>query len=278
MPELPEVETVRRGLEQVWPGRVFSRVLVRRSDLRRPLPPHFAHHLEGCRIESVTRRAKYLLITLQANQVMLMHLGMSGRLQIARADGTAPGPHDHVIFQTDEGTVVSFRDPRRFGLMDLCSATALATHPLLVRLGPEPLDPAFDGQTLAKALAKRKGPVKTALLDQHLVAGLGNIYACEALYRAGLAPDRRADSITGPAAETLVQAIRTVLNEAIAAGGSTLRDYVRPDGQEGYFQHAFAVYGREGQACGACDCNGRGRVVRVVQSGRSTFFCPEKQV
>ncbi len=280
MPELPEVETVRRGLAAVWEGRRFAAVACRRADLRQPFPPGFAHRLTGRRVERVGRRAKYLVVALDDGLVLLAHLGMSGRMVIsARGKNTEPGPHDHVIFTTDDDTVVTFTDPRRFGLMTLCDAAELAAHPLLAGLGPEPLDQSFTGAVLASALAGKASAVKVALLDQRVVAGLGNIYVCESLFRAGISPLRPAGSLTASEVARLVPAIKAVLAEAIAAGGSSLRDHVRPDGELGYFQHCFAVYGRAGEACPGCTCDpaADGGIRRIVQAGRSTFFCAKRQ-
>ncbi|MEO5372664.1 MAG: bifunctional DNA-formamidopyrimidine glycosylase/DNA-(apurinic or apyrimidinic site) lyase [Alphaproteobacteria bacterium] len=285
MPELPEVETVCRGLAAVWEGRRFARVVSRRGDLRRPLPHSFAERLTGRRVERVGRRAKYILAGLDDGWTLLVHLGMSGRMVITAAAPEPPGRHDHVEFRTSHGTgndtgngvVVTYTDPRRFGLMDLVETAGLAGHPLLRGLGPEPLDQAFDADALGAALGGRRGPLKAALLDQRVVAGLGNIYACESLFRAGLAPDRPAGSLDHDSLRRLVGAIRTVLIAAIAAGGSSLRDHVQPSGEIGRFQHAFAVYGRAGEPCPGCDCGGTDSVRRIVQSGRSTFFCPRRQ-
>jgi formamidopyrimidine-DNA glycosylase len=275
MPELPEVETVRRGLAAVLEGRVLARVEVRRPDLRVPFPEGFAARLTGGRVLALGRRAKYLTMTLDGDLALLGHLGMSGRMLISKGRNAAPGPHDHVEFETEEGVAVTFRDPRRFGLMDLWPASALAEHPLLKDLGPEPLDDAFTGRALAAALAGKRTPIKAALLDQRVVAGVGNIYASEALFRAGLSPTRLAATVTGARAERLAAAIKAVLTEAIAAGGSSLRDHVQPSGELGYFQHGFAVYDREGRPCPGCDCGESVR--RLVQSGRSTFYCAKRQ-
>lgn len=279
MPELPEVETVARGLAAVWEGRTLLRVECRRPDLRKPFPPLFAERLNGRRIDSVGRRAKYLVVRLDAGLVMLGHLGMSGRMVITKGRNEPPGPHDHVEFVTTDGTMVTFCDPRRFGLLDLCEAAALDAHPLLAGLGPEPLDAAFDAAVLAQALAGKNTPIKAALLDQKLVAGLGNIYVSESLFRARILPTRAAGSLKPKEIAALVPAIKAVLVEAIAAGGSSLKDHVQPTGELGYFQHSFAVYDREGQACPGCTCDvaKTGGVQRIIQSGRSTFFCAKKQ-
>ncbi len=279
MPELPEVETVARGLAAVWEGRVLSRVVCRRPDLRKPLPEAFAERLSGRAIHAVGRRAKYLVVRLDAGLVMLGHLGMSGRMVITKGRNEPPGRHDHVEFVTDDGTMVTFCDPRRFGLLDLCEAACLDAHPLLAGLGPEPLDDAFTAPVLAERLAGRNTPVKAALLDQSIVAGLGNIYVSESLFRSAILPTRTAGSLKPKEIARLVPAIKDVLREAIAAGGSSLKDHVQPTGELGYFQHSFAVYDREGQACPGCTCDvGRtGGVRRIVQAGRSTFYCAKKQ-
>ena len=274
MPELPEVETVRRGLALKISGRRIVRAELRRPDLRRPFPPALAARLDGARIGALGRRGKYILIELDADGLLLLHLGMSGRVTADRA-ALPDAPHDHVVLTLDDGTVIRFNDPRRFGTLDYVKRGEEDRHPLLVGLGPEPLEPGFDDAYLATKLAGRLTPIKAALLDQRVVAGLGNIYVCEALFRARLSPRRVAASIGLGRAARLVAAIRSVLSEAIAAGGSSLRDYVQADGALGYFQHHWAVYGREGGACPGCDC-GAG-VRRIVQSGRSTFFCAKRQ-
>jgi formamidopyrimidine-DNA glycosylase len=278
VPELPEVETVCRGLRTALVGRRFLAVEARRPDLRFPLPPAFTRRLQGRRVERVDRRAKYILIHLDDGLVLLIHLGMSGRLVIAPRGGP-PGRHEHVVFAVDDGNDVAYSDARRFGFMDLIASDDLAGHPRLAALGIEPLAPAFDGALLAGLLAGRKTPLKAALLDQHLIAGIGNIYACEALFRAGLSPRRAAGTVKGERAERLALAIRQVLEQAIAAGGSSLRDYVQASGALGYFQHQWGVYDREGEACPGC--NGGPAcaegVRRIQQSGRSTFYCPRRQ-
>jgi formamidopyrimidine-DNA glycosylase len=274
MPELPEVETVRRGLAAKISGRRIVRTELRRADLRRPFPPDLAARLDGARIGALGRRGKYILIELDADGLLLLHLGMSGRIT-AGPDPLPPGPHDHVLIELDDGTRVRFNDARRFGTIDYLRRGEADRHPLLRGLGPEPLDGSFDGAYLATKLAGRLTPIKSALLDQRIVAGIGNIYACEALYRARLSPFRLAATVAGRRAARLVVAIRAVLGEAITAGGSSLRDYVQADGTLGYFQHRWAVYGREGEPCPGCSC--AQRVRRVVQSGRSTFFCARRQ-
>ena len=282
MPELPEVETVMRGLRARLEGRVIRRAEVRRPDLRWPLPLDLAAVLTGARVLGFRRRAKYILMRLtpsgSAEGVsVLLHLGMSGRMLIRQHGANAAMLHEHVELETDDGWLVGFVDPRRFGSIDLVPTAAEDAHRLLAGLGPEPLDDAFDGAMLSDALAGRRTPIKAALLDQRVVAGLGNIYVCEAMFRAGIAPSRIAGDVTQAQAARLVSEIKATLLEAIAAGGSSLRDYVQPDGELGYFQHAWRVYGREGERCNECPgppCPG---VARVVQSGRSTFYCPRLQ-
>jgi formamidopyrimidine-DNA glycosylase len=275
MPELPEVETVRRGLEQVLLGKRLVKVEVRRPDLRWPLPENLAGRLTGRRVTSLRRRAKYLLIGLDDQTVLIAHLGMSGRMLVSSGIPNRLEPHDHVMLQGESGHVVRFNDARRFGMLDLTEETALERHKLLIGLGPEPLDDAFDGAMLDRLIAGKACPIKAALLDQRVVAGLGNIYVSEALFHAGISPIRKAGKVGRARADLLVGAIKRVLQEAIAAGGSTLRDHRRPDGELGYFQHRFAVYDREGEPCPGCTCN-RG-IKRIVQSGRSTFYCPRRQ-
>lgn len=276
MPELPEVETVRRGLEPVLEGSRLVRVLARRPDLRFPLPKDFQARLEGRRVTGIGRRAKYLLVALDGPDVLMIHLGMSGRIRIHQGPPPPPEPHDHVDFATDAGATIRFHDPRRFGFMDLIAAERLFAHPLLANLGPEPLDNAFDGPGLAARLKGKKTSIKAALMDQRVVAGLGNIYVSESLFRAGISPKRTAATVQGGRADKLAQAIRDVLNDAIAAGGSSLRDHRQPSGELGYFQHRFAVYGRDGEACPGCTCRKR-TIHLIVQGGRATYFCPTRQ-
>lgn len=280
MPELPEVETVRSGLAPVLEGRRLVKVTARRPDLRRPLPVDLAQRLTGRTVSAVDRRAKYLLIRMDAPVVLLAHLGMSGRMLVFSDPLPPLDRHDHVIFDVEGGAQVRFRDPRRFGLIDLADADAVDAHPYLADLGPEPLGPGFDGRALESRLEGRRGPIKGALMDQSVVAGLGNIYVCEALFRAGLSPRRSASTVRGGRAERLAAAVREVLEAAIAAGGSSLRDHRTPAGELGYFQHSFAVYGRAGESCPGCDCADgatKGGIRRIVQSGRSTFYCPTRQ-
>jgi len=289
MPELPEVETVRRGLAPVMEDARFKRVEVRRGDLRWPLPPDFARRLHGQTVTGLGRRAKYLLVDLSSGDVLLMHLGMSGSFHVfERASGKKIGTyrhergqhlaHDHVVFHMSTGSVVTFNDPRRFGSMKIVPRAKLDAEPLLARLGPEPLGNAFDAALLARACRGKKTSLKAALSDQRVVAGLGNIYVCEALHRARLSPKRRAATIAdrrgapNERAERLVDNIKAVLNEAIRDGGSTLRDHKLTDGELGMFQHHFRVYDREGEKCRTPGC--RGTIRRMVQNGRSTFYCP----
>ncbi|GGW25884.1 formamidopyrimidine-DNA glycosylase [Gemmobacter lanyuensis] len=282
MPELPEVETVRRGLLPVMEGRVILQAQVNRPDLRWPLPPGMAERLTGARVETLRRRSKYILADLSTGETLLVHLGMSGRMLISGAmlgdfhhDHPAPAKHDHVVLDMEGGARVTFNDARRFGAMDLLPTATAAAHPLLAVIGPEPLGNDFHEDYLAGRLAGRNTPIKAALLDQHLVAGLGNIYVCEVLFRAGIHPARKARDVTGSEVARLVPLIREVLAEAIEAGGSSLRDYRQADGELGYFQHTFRVYDREGAACHRADC--AGSIARIVQSGRSSYFCPQCQ-
>ena len=344
MPELPEVETVRRGLDPVLAGRVLARVEQRRADLRWPLPERFAERLTGRRVEAVRRRSKWLLIGLEGDETgggetWMVHLGMTGRILVsgletpclvptgesstpalshtggggASAGGHAPagawsspaplrsgggnagdggaatgavlgdfvyaagkdGKHDHIVVTTDRGATITYNDARRFGAMDLWPTAELGAHPHLAGLGPEPLGNEFHGAALAAAFAGRQSPVKAVLMDQRTVAGLGNIYVCEALHRAGIHPGRVAGGVSRRRVERLAAEVRATLTEAIAAGGSSLRDYRQTDGELGYFQHVFRVYDREGAACPRPGC--RGTVRRIVQSGRSTFYCPRCQ-
>ena len=283
MPELPEVETVRRGLEPTLAGARLSRVEARRPDLRFPLPEGFVQRLTGARIEGLERRAKYLLAPLDRGDTLVMHLGMSGRFEV-EADGAARKPgdfhyapaadakHAHVLFETEAGGRVTYFDPRRFGYMDLIPTEALAAHPWFAGLGPEPLGPDFTAAHLAAAFKDRRQSAKTLLLDQRIVAGLGNIYVCEALYRSRISPLKPAGEISARKIGVLADTVRLVLAEAIAAGGSTLRDFAAADGALGYFQHRFQAYGREDEPCLTPRC--QGVIARTVQSGRSTFHCP----
>ena len=287
MPELPEVETVCRGLEPVLVGNTFSRVEQRRPDLRFPFPKRFGERLEGRKVEALDRRAKYLLARLDDGEVLVMHLGMTGRFTIDRdADAKSERQrkipkHEHVVFHLSDGARIRFSDTRRFGLMDLIPGATLDDHALFKGLGVEPLGDDLTPEWFAQKLKGKATPIKAALLDQRLIAGIGNIYACEALHRAGMSPLRLAGTLatkTGkPTKKTsaLVDAIKAVLVSAIKAGGSSLRDYRHTDGRLGRFQHSFKVYGREGKPCRKTGCGGT--IARVVQSGRSTFHCPTCQ-
>lgn len=275
MPELPEVETVCRGLRGKLEGRRLRRVEARRPDLRIALPPDLSKRMTGRRVDAVRRRAKYILLDLDDGATVIVHLGMSGRILMTQGRPNAIGRHDHLLIETEDDVHLRLNDARRFGLVTLAPRAALDTHPLFQHLGPEPLDEAFDGPTLASALAGRRTPIKAALLSQETVVGVGNIYACEALFHAGISPKRLAHTVQGERADRLVAAIKQVLLKAIAAGGSSLRDHVQPSGELGYFQHEWAVYGREGEPCPGCDC--KAKVRRMVQSNRSTFYCAKRQ-
>jgi len=282
MPELPEVETVRRGLAPVMEGQRIAKADVRRSGLRRPFPESMEERLEGARVMALRRRAKYILAELSTGETLIIHLGMSGRILISgsRPGGfflkqTAPARHDHVILDMENGARIVFNDARRFGSMDLSPADSVDRYGPLAELGPEPLGNGFDEEYLSTRLKGRRTPVKAALLDQGIIAGLGNIYVCESLHRARISPLRPAGRVPVSEIATLIPAIRAVLNEAIEAGGASLRDHRRVDGESGYFQHDFRVYGRAGKPCPTDGCTGR--ITRIVQSGRSTFHCPECQ-
>ncbi len=292
MPELPEVETVRRGLQPVMEGSKIVKADARRKDLRFPFQKDFVARLEGQTVTGLGRRAKYLLADLASGDVLLMHLGMSGSFRVIKDEGEkAPGKfhhprsyhlaHDHVVFHMSSGAAVVFNDPRRFGYMKVIARKALDDEPLLRGLGPEPLGNEFDARMLARSCANKKASLKAALLDQRVVAGLGNIYVCEALYRSQLSPRRLAATLATKKAEPtdhakrLVSAIHAVLNQAIKAGGSSLRDHRQTTGELGYFQHSFQVYDREGEKCQTTGC--KGLVRRFTQNGRSTFWCPKCQ-
>lgn len=278
MPELPEVETVRRGLMPRLVGRRIVRLQQRRADLRVPLPAKFAARVEGRTVTGIDRRAKYLLIRLDDGQTLIVHLGMSGRMTLHDAESAASHPldrHDHVVFDMDDGWQVRFNDARRFGLMVLVADDVVPEHKYFRSLGPEPLDDHFTGDVLAARLAGRRTPIKAALLDQKTLVGVGNIYACEALFLAGISPRRSAHTVKGERAARLVEAIKRVLNRSIEDGGSTLRDHVQPGGELGYFQTRFNVYDRAGIACPTRDCGNTVR--RLVQAGRSTFYCTRCQ-
>jgi len=282
MPELPEVETVRRGLAPVMEGQLIAQVDVNRPDLRWPFPENMAQRLAGATILRLRRRSKYILADLSSDETLLIHLGMSGRMLISGArlgafhhEHPAPAKHDHVVFQMGQGARITFNDPRRFGAMDLMATADQDRHWLIRDLGPEPLGNAFDEDYLIARLKGRNTPIKTALLDQRIVSGLGNIYVCEVLFRAGIHPARKAGRISAARVRSLVPLIRQVLSEAITAGGSSLRDYRQADGDLGYFQHAFQVYDREAAPCPNAGCGTPIR--RIVQSGRSSFFCVQCQ-
>ncbi len=293
MPELPEVETVRRGLEPILVGNAFTHVEQRRPDLRFPLPKRFGERLEGRKVEALDRRAKYLLARLDDGEVLVMHLGMTGRFAIDKANGAPVAPshfahrqspvpkHEHIVFHLGDGTAVRYSDVRRFGLMDLVPASALDSYALFKGLGVEPLGDELTPEWLAGKLKGKATSIKAALIDQRLIAGLGNIYACEALHRARISPLKLAGTLATKSGkptkktEALVEGIKTVLTSAIKAGGSSLRDYRHTDGRLGRFQHSFKVYGREGKPCRRTGCDGVIR--RIVQNGRSTFYCPTCQ-
>jgi len=289
MPELPEVETVRRGLEPAMVGARFTKVMQRRPDLRFPFPERFTERLEGQEVRALGRRAKYLLADLSSGEVLIMHLGMSGRFLVTRGGSTTmpgefhhehggSGAHDHVVFQLSNGASITYNDARRFGFMDLVPRSEIETCRHFAGMGIEPLGNELSGETVAALFAGKRTPLKAALLDQRLIAGLGNIYVCEALFRTGLHPEAPAGSLVTKAgkptdkAHELAAVIRDVLSEAVTAGGSTLRDHAQVDGSLGYFQHSFRVYDREGVPCVTPACTGI--VERLVQSGRSTFYCP----
>ena len=282
MPELPEVETVRRGLQPAMEGRRIERAEVRRPDLRWPFPERMAERLTGARVLRLWRRSKYLMADLDTGETLLVHLGMSGRMTVSGVrlgrfhhDHPAPAPHDHVVLEMEDGARITFNDARRFGAMDLMPSDRVEAHWLLTKLGPEPFSNAFHEDYLVAALSGRRSPIKVALLDQRVVAGLGNIYVCEVLHRAGIHPRRLAGQIARHRVAGLVPIVREVLSEAIEAGGSSLRDHRQADGELGYFQHTFRVYDREGAPCRRDGCGGH--IARIVQSGRSSFYCVKCQ-
>jgi len=282
MPELPEVETVRRGLVPAMEGAVIARADIRRPDLRWPFPDRMAERLMGQRVNALRRRSKYILADLESGETLIIHLGMSGRMLISgdplglfHHDHPAPEKHDHVVLDMDNGARITFNDARRFGAMDLAPTETVEQHKLLAILGPEPLGNIFNESYLVDRLKNRNTPIKSALLDQRVVSGLGNIYVCEVLFRAGLSPTRKAGRIAADRIRGLVPVIRQVLQEAIEAGGSSLKDYRQADGELGYFQHSFDVYDRQGLPCRTPDCPGV--ITRIVQSGRSSFYCPQCQ-
>jgi formamidopyrimidine-DNA glycosylase len=280
MPELPEVETVRRGLAPAMEGKRIVSAELRRPDLRFPFPSRFVERVTGARVEKMGRRAKYLVADLSTGEALIMHLGMTGRFTVSKGKRTkAPGvfhheagddpKHDHMVFDMGGGVRVTFNDARRFGFVELWPSVELESYPGFEGMGPEPISNEFSGAFLKEAFAGKKAPVKAALLDQRVVAGLGNIYVCEALFRAGISPKREAGSIRGDRLETLAREVRQVIEEAIKAGGSSISDFASASGELGYFQHTFRVYDREGEPCSKC---GR-EIKRLVQSGRSTFWC-----
>lgn len=273
MPELPEVETTMRGLAAIITGHRFARVEARRPDLRFPLPPEFAGRMTGQKVLRIDRRAKYMLARLDSGLTWLTHLGMSGRMLVGQGPAPEPAKHDHIIIETDAGGHVVYQDARRFGFMDLYPTAEEADHPRLRSLGMEPLS-GLTPTKLKALLAGKRPSIKAALLDQRLIAGLGNIYVCEALFRARVLPDREAGALKPAELKRLAAAIPQVLKEAIAAGGSSLRDYRQPSGELGYFKASWGVYGREGEGCATC---GKSHVRRMVQSGRSSFYCPTCQ-
>ncbi|WP_192964633.1 bifunctional DNA-formamidopyrimidine glycosylase/DNA-(apurinic or apyrimidinic site) lyase [Phycobacter azelaicus] len=282
MPELPEVETVRRGLAPAMEGAVIARAAVNRPDLRWPFPDRMAERLTGARVNALRRRSKYILADLDTGETLLVHLGMSGRMTVSGDplgqfvhEHPQAQKHDHVVLDMDNGARITFNDPRRFGAMDLLETATAEQHKLLSVLGPEPLGNDFHEEHLIAAFKGRNTPVKSALLDQGIIAGLGNIYVCEALFRAGISPKRKAGQIAAPRVAALVPIIRTVLEDAIRAGGSSLKDFRQANGELGYFQHAFDAYGREGQPCRREGCGGT--IARITQSGRSSFYCGKCQ-
>ena len=282
MPELPEVETVRRGISPAMESAVIAQAEVNRPDLRWPFPVDMAKRLTGQQVLRLRRRSKYILVDLSSGETLLIHLGMSGRMLVSgdplgvfANEHPQAEKHDHVVLHMDNGARITFNDPRRFGAMDLMETASADQHKLLSVLGPEPLGNDFQEAHLIEAFKNKNSPVKSALLDQRIVAGLGNIYVCEALFRSGISPIRKARQIAKPRVSALVPIIRDVLSEAIEAGGSSLRDFRQADGELGYFQHSFDVYGREGQPCRTPDC--AASITRIVQSGRSSFYCKQCQ-
>lgn len=274
MPELPEVETVCRGLAPVLVGNVIARADVRRKDLRKPFPRGLKTRVESAQVTHITRRAKYIQAHLDNGYVLVIHLGMSGRV-VVHTDDYKPQVHDHFILHMKGGQQIVLNDPRRFGIVDLVRTEDLSSHALFAHLGPEPLSNGFSGPVLAAALAGKTAAIKQVIMDQRVVVGVGNIYASEALFMAGIHPEMPAGRIDEGRAEALVSAIKTVLRKAIKAGGSTLRDHRQANGELGYFQHSFSVYDREGQSCGVC--RGSCKIQRIVQGGRATYFCPKCQ-
>ena len=282
MPELPEVETVRRGIESAMQDQVIITAEVNRPDLRWPFPPNMAKRLSGARVVGLRRRSKYILVDLDSDETLIVHLGMSGRMLVSgiqvgqfHQEHPAPKKHDHVVFHMENGARVTFNDARRFGAMDLASTAAVEQHKLLASLGPEPLGNSFDETYLIGALSGKNSPIKSTLLDQRIIAGLGNIYVCEVLFRAKISPITKASELSKLRIGKIVPIIREVLEEAILAGGSSLKDYRQTGGELGYFQHNFQVYDQENQLCSSVGCTGV--IVRVTQAGRSSYYCPRCQ-
>ena len=296
MPELPEVETVKRGLEPILLGQTIAKVLLRRANLRFPFPPDFATKLVGAKVLSLTRRAKYILVDLDNNHTLISHLGMTGRFTALKPEGEgtnlgefyfetganpkADGPHDHVVFTLANGVRLVYSDPRRFGMMDLVTTSELANHKLLKNIGVEPLGNELNAEYIVQKFKDKSAPLKAALLDQRIIAGLGNIYVCEALHRAKLSPKRKAGTLVkakihDPRLDDLLRHIKDILNDAIRAGGSTLQDFAGADGEKGAYQQRFSAYDRETENCGNLGCIGQ--IKRIAQAGRSTFYCPTCQ-
>lgn len=279
MPELPEVETVKRGIAPLLEGQILKSVISRRERLRIPLPEHFMQRMQGRKVTHISRRAKYLLWHLDKGETMICHLGMSGKITMKasadREDQENFAKHDHVIFETNRGDLLIYNDPRRFGLITLCATDQLDQHRFFCEMGPEPLSNEFHGAGLYEKIKNRRTSLKNILLDQRVVVGLGNIYVCEALFLAGISPKKMPGDLPQDQLENLVPIIRDVLRRAIEAGGSSLKDYAHVDGELGYFQHHFKVYGREGEGCITPGCNHE--IERIIQSGRSTFYCPSCQ-
>ncbi|MAV88352.1 MAG: DNA-formamidopyrimidine glycosylase [Rhodospirillaceae bacterium] len=274
MPELPEVETVKRSLVPHLENTVLSSVITRRKGLRIPFPEQFCQKLSGKKIINITRRGKYLLIYLEKDLVLIIHLGMSGHIRVLQKNIPVPSKHDHIDFVTQNGVTIRYNDPRRFGIVTLAKRETIGSHKLLRNIGPEPLSNSFNAVVLMKKLNGRNIAIKCALLDQKIVAGLGNIYVSESLFRSGISPKRLSKNISFKKAEKLVKMIRIVLTDAINAGGSTLNDHRRPDGKLGYFQYQFLVYGKNGELCGYCE---KAKIQKIIQAGRSTFFCSNCQ-
>lgn len=272
MPELPEVETVKRGLETALIGAVISGVTLKRSNLRTPFPKDFAKKLAGRKITAIKRRAKYLLFYFEDDLVLIAHLGMTGRFSVLKAREVELTTHDHVVFDFKDGRQLIYNDPRRFGLMELCKREEVEKHKLFAHLAPEPLEDKFTTSYLEKSLSKRESPIKPTIMDQKIVVGVGNIYANEALFMAGISPLNPANTISKKIPQ-LISCIHSVLNDAIKAGGSTLKDFAHVSGESGYFQHNFHVYGREGKACSKCES----AIIAIRQAGRATFYCPKCQ-